>query len=235
MNQCCFSSSPRHVDLSNLPTQEKGKEAFTWKGSTNQTALQRSAGTAQEQVKKCLQLMLSSSMSAQWRTAARCHVSASPECRRANSYNAYSPEWAYSYFVFHCHFPSLSYLSISVHIKTSCRVQLSSSRHICGPISRTLDPPSCITSWHSLNQTPHFPPQAGAALQEAGRAWSAEALSLGQLILQLLLWGLPWWRPAAFFAAGRRRPVAEQPALQQQDQGPYRRPHEVLHAVAWGP
>lgn len=43
---CNCSFSPRHVDLSNLPTQEKGKEALTWKGSTNQTALQRTAGTA---------------------------------------------------------------------------------------------------------------------------------------------------------------------------------------------
>lgn len=94
---------------------------------------------------------------------------------------------------------------------------------------------SCMTSEHSRNQTlSSLPLQAGPALQEAGRAWSAEALSLGQLILQLVLRGLPWRRPAAFLAAGRRRPVTGQPALQQQDQGPNRRPHKVLHTIARG-
>lgn len=61
------SSSPRHVDLSNLPTKEKGKEAFTRKGCANQTALQRTAGTAQEQVHKRLQLILSEAVSLRWR------------------------------------------------------------------------------------------------------------------------------------------------------------------------
>lgn len=43
--------SCRHVDLSDLPAQEKREAAFTREGGTNQTALQRPAGSAQEQVR----------------------------------------------------------------------------------------------------------------------------------------------------------------------------------------
>lgn len=104
---------------------------------------------------------------------------------------------------------------------------------ICGPTVMGLEPPSSVTSWHSLNQTSL--PQAGPAFQEAGRAWSAEAVRLSQLIFQLILRGLPWWWPAAFFHARRWRPVTKQPALQQQDQGPHRRPHKILHTLARRP
>lgn len=88
VNLCLFPVV-RHVDLSNLPAEEKGKAAFTWKGSTNQTALQRPAGTAKEQVRESSANGVVFGVDLAESTQ---HVlSDRPESRRANSFDSSVP------------------------------------------------------------------------------------------------------------------------------------------------
>lgn len=46
-----LSFSPRHVDLSDLPTEEKGHDASAGKVTAAQTPLQHDTGSTQKQVK----------------------------------------------------------------------------------------------------------------------------------------------------------------------------------------